>query len=823
MPEDGRGINRFSGPMRITIGSAARRSSLPGPFSAACVYIIAASYGIIASMDSKKERTSLILHGHFYQPPRENPFTGVIPKQPSASPYEDWNERIFHDCYNANAHSRYLSSDRRVISITNNFSYISYNFGPTLLSWIHEEHPEVEDLLKEADRASIGRLGHGNAMAQSFNHTILPLDRPVDARLQIEWGARYFESRFGRKAEGMWLPEAGVNGAVIDMLAEEGIRFIVLSPWQCRAVEGDDGKMAELSGKPAPYWEPFILTGDRGGTISAFFYHPGLAEGISFGHMLQSADNLYQTLKSIRESEGKPLIHTATDGEIYGHHEPYGDMALAALIRKVSERDDFMFDNYASYLERHPASRHAVLHAGEDGRGTSWSCSHGVSRWYKDCGCTTGGEPGWNQAWRAPLRNGLRNLADKLDSIFQSELEKIFHGRMDAHAILSKAAGCICGDESMRAFLERLHGECSFDPSYDVELASLISGMKNKHFSFTSCGFFFADISGIEPRQNIKYALYAIKMFQPYFQGDLLYPFLADLRAARSNIKAQGDGMSIAQEESKGLPGEAEAALYFFLNRVFAPEQCRREVYGRFVLLHLQIDDAGSFSADIADTVAMEVSRFTVLSSSSIDNGINLYICQNDRKDNPINRIRVTNQDIPLRMMDDLYRWIDISMSSMTFSELSDLARDMRHFSMLVKNSKYVPLETNIMENLGLTLKIIKSLFTVYVTIPPAEKKEILGNMIDFVKKSGRNTDIGSINTIFSQNAAYLASKIRENGFKMKEAEEIDETLSMAYSHGFRPEIGALQDAVYPYYSGAKASDVPDDLARKTYLALNFE
>ena len=176
-----------------------------------------------------------------------------------------------------------------------------------------------------------------------------------------------------------------------------------------------------------------------------------------------------------------------------------------------------------------------------------------------------------------------------------------------------------------------------------------------------------------------------------------------------------------------------------------------------------------------------------------------------------------------LRMMDDLYRWIDISMSSMTFSELSDLARDMRHFSMLVKNSKYVPLETNIMENLGLTLKIIKSLFTVYVTIPPAEKKEILGNMIDFVKKSGRNTDIGSINTIFSQNAAYLASKIRENGFKMKEAEEIDETLSMAYSHGFRPEIGALQDAVYPYYSGAKASDVPDDLARKTYLALNFE
>ena len=775
-------------------------------------------------MDIRKERTSLILHGHFYQPPRENPFTGVIPKQPSASPYEDWNERIYHDCYNANVHSRYLSAERRVISITNNFSYISYNFGPTLLSWIRDEHPEVEELLKEADRKSLERLGHGNAMAQSFNHTILPLDKPCDAKLQIEWGARDFENRFGRKAEGMWLPEAGVNPDVIAMLADEGIKFIVLSPWQCRAVEDDDGVLTSLDGKPAPYWEPFILTGAGGKTISAFFYHPGLAEGISFGHMLQSADNLYQTLKSIRNSEQKPLIHTATDGEIYGHHEPYGDMALAALIRKVTERDDFIFDNYASYLEKHPASKHAELHKGEDGRGTSWSCSHGVSRWYKDCGCTTGGEPGWNQAWRTPLRNGLRNLADKLDSIFQAELEKIFHSKVNAAEILSKAADCITGAVSMRTFIEKLHSEYSFDSSYDVELASLISGMKNKHFSFTSCGFFFSDISGIEPRQNIKYALYAIKMFQPYYQGDLLYPFLADLRAAKSNIKAQGDGMNIAQEESKGLPGEAEAALCFFLNRIFAPENLRISRYGRFILSHDQVEgNSENYSADIVDTVAMEMSRFTVLSSSSIDNGINLYICQNDRNDNPINRIRVTNQDIPLRMMDDLYHWIDASMSSMTFSELADLARDMRHFSMLVKNSKYVPLETNIMENLGLTLKIIKSLFTVYVTIPSAEKKEILGNMIDFVKKCGRNTDIESINTIFSQNAGYLADTIRKNGFKEKEALEIDETLSMAYSHGFKPEIGSLQDAVYPYYSGEKETAVPEDLARKTYLALNFE
>ena len=371
--------------------------------------------------------------------------------------------------------------------------------------------------------------------------------------------------------------------------------------------------------------------------------------------------------------------------------------------------------------------------------------------------------------------------------------------------------------------IELFHKKYSFASLYDVELAHLLSGIKNKHFSLTSCGFFFSDISGIEPRQDIKYALYAIRMFQPYCKGDLLFPFLADLRHAKSNIKAQGDGMNIAQEEMRGLPGEAEAALYFFLNRSFARSEDHSDRYGRFILCHMDIDDAENFSADITDTVTLELFRFTVLASSSIDSGINLYLCENDEMDKPINRLRITNQDIPDRMLDEVYIWIDNSMNRMTFTELSALARDMRHFSMLVKNSRYIPMETLVMENLGLTLKIIKSLFTVYVTIPPAEKKEILGNMIDFVKKSGRNTDIGSINTIFSQNAAYLASKIRENGFKMKEAEEIDETLSMAYSHGFRPEIGALQDAVYPYYSGAKASDVPDDLARKTYLALNFE
>ncbi|HKL57376.1 MAG TPA: glycoside hydrolase, partial [Sphaerochaeta sp.] len=367
-------------------------------------------------MNKINKTTDLILHGHFYQPPRENPRTGIIGKQLSASPYPDWNERIYSDCYNANVHSRYLSGVRRILSMTNNYEYISFNFGPTLLSWLKRKHPDTYSLIIEADKKSVVRLGHGNAMAQSFNHTILPLCTEAEARAQIVWGLEDFSLRFGREAEGMWLPETGINGMVIDLLAEYGLKFVILSPWQCKSVENEEGKMVDLNGKSAPYGKPFILTGDTGATISAFFYHPSLAEGISFGHLLRDADNLYARLLTIKREEGQPLIQTATDGEIYGHHEPYGDMALAALIKKVHERSDFRLTNYATFLEAHPATLHATLHEGEEAKGTSWSCVHGVSRWYKDCGCHTGGDESWNQTWRTPLRQAFDNLGKKIDA-----------------------------------------------------------------------------------------------------------------------------------------------------------------------------------------------------------------------------------------------------------------------------------------------------------------------------------------------------------------------------------------------------------------------
>ncbi len=770
------------------------------------------------------QKTSLILHGHFYQPPREDPFTGIVEKQASAAPYMDWNERIYHDCYEANAHSRYLSPSSRIVSLTNNYSYISFNFGHTLLSWLQQYHPQVHEMIVQADKDSIKRLGHGNAMAQGFNHTILPLDKPEDARLQIEWGVQDFIWRYGRDPEGMWLPEAGINGTVIDLLAEAGIKFVVLSPWQCHSVENPVSHVIEaLDGKPAPYWQSYILTGDKGREISAFFYHPGLAEGISFGHALRDADKLYQSLVDIRNSDHKPLIHTATDGEIYGHHEPFGDMALAALIRKVGERGDFELTNYATVLAQHPSQLHAVLHKGEEGKGTSWSCSHGVSRWYKDCGCHTGGEEGWNQAWRTPLRAALRNLGGKLDEIFAREVAKIFQNRLDAQTLLLEAGETLSGKIPMEAFIKTLHDKHPFPADYDVQVSMMLSGIMNKHFSLTSCGFFFSDLSGIEPRQNIKYAIYSIQMFQPYTNEDLMRSFLSDLRLAKSNLKSQGDGMSIAQEEMKGMSGETEAALFFYLNKLLALPSDWIEDYGRFSLEHDYFDGDENYVERIRDRVSMKTYSFTVL-SSPIESGMNLYVLEGSDASSATGRYRLTNEDIPQRMMEEAYLWIDRAISDLPLSEIRDMTNCLKHYAMLSKSSQYLPMKTQMMENLGLTMKILKGLFNRFMD--ELDNDELYENMtvlLDFINKCGRASEKEAVSSIFSSATASLAAKIQAKGLSEAYATQVINIVSLCRKQGFEPELRELQNVIYLYYSGARDAGLDAALSRRVYDVLNFE
>lgn len=765
--------------------------------------------------------TNLILHGHFYQPPRENPKTGLIPKQPSAHPFQDWNEKICSECYKSNVNSRYLSDTGHIVSLTNNFEYISYNFGPTLLSWLEMNHEEAYEKIIEADKRSLARLGHGNAIAQAFNHTILPLDKEKDAKLQIDWGIQDFQFRYGRDPEGIWLPECGINGTVIDLLSSFGIKFVILSPWQCKAVEDESGCMIPLNGKPAPYGQSYLLTGPQGGTVSAFFYHPNLASDISFGHALQSADSLYAKLLYIKNTDHTSLIHTATDGEIYGHHEPFGDMALAALIQKTKERNDFVMTNYGTILEKNPTKLHAILLDGEENRGTSWSCCHGVSRWYKDCGCHTGGEESWNQKWRTPLRKALSLNADRLDSIFANQTSKIFKDQITPEGLLHIAGPAIAGSVKMNKFIQSLHDKFVFNSLYDQDIANLITGMKNKHFSFTSCGFFFSELSGIEPQQDIMYALYAIKLYQKYYSEDLLYPFLSDLNLAKSNIKNQGTGMSLAQAMLNEISGEVEAALYFYLMYSMTEHVKRVDTYGRFILLNLEKKEQGVF-VEIVDNNNLKCYQYNILSSSNTEMGLNLYF--SDASDNSNKNIfKVTDKNIPERMVDDLTKAISNNYRSPELANFILFTDNLYNSLLLTKdNEEYT--ERLIRENMHRAIQSLNCLLNWFVTENLKTRLTYADKLLSIVQAYGTEHDVERCLAHFTKRTDDIAIKIKKTGLDNLLINETLSLLKLCDMHSITPDIRNLQNVVYPYYTGEKqCKNVDEKVIRKFYGFLNFQ
>ena len=467
----------------------------------------------------------IIIHSHFYQPPRQNPNTLEIDKEESAFPYHDWNERITSECYRANAYARYLDKDARIRKIINNYRYMSFNVGPTLLEYIEKKYPDVASRILEADMDSIKRLGHGNAIAQGYNHTILPLDDKEFARNQIKHGLDKFRSFFKRDAEGFWCPECAISPFVIDLLAEEGVKFTILSPLQIKSliIEGVTIQAKDI--KYSMLAKPFYIRGNNH-KICAMFYNAALSSDISFNHLLQSADRLYDNIKQIFVESDSPLVMAATDGEIYGHHEPYGEMAFAALSEKVASRGEFEFTNPAKYISENTPSDEAVLIDGEDNLGSSWSCFHGVSRWYKDCSCSTGGKEGWNQKWRTPLRNALVKAKSSVMSQISSILTQ--HS-LDVNETIRLPFE---SQQSMRI------------AAFDQSVKKALEAYKWMSYSFTSCGWFFADISGLEASHNIGFMIKALKLLN--LNKDLEV-FINDLTQAESNIKEMQNGGEIAK------------------------------------------------------------------------------------------------------------------------------------------------------------------------------------------------------------------------------------------------------------------------------------
>ena len=355
------------------------------------------------------------VHGHFYQPPRENPWLETVEVQDSAAPYHDWNDRITAECYAPNGASRITNREEKIVRILNNYSRMSFNFGATLLSWLADKAPRVYHMIQEADRASATRFsGHGSALAQVYNHIIMPLASTRDARTQIRWGIADFEFRFGRKPEGMWLAETAVNRHTLDLLAQEGILYTVLAPNQCARVRPILAEATHWSDTPndsVDPTQPYLVNLDEGRSIAVFFYNGPNSRAIAFEGLLDSGEKFGERLLSGFRPGGDPnrpqLSHVATDGESYGHHHKHGEMALSFALHWLEDKGHATLTNYGEFLEKFPPTWEAVV--AED---TSWSCSHGVERWRSDCGCS-GGRPGWNQRWRTPLREALDLLRDE--------------------------------------------------------------------------------------------------------------------------------------------------------------------------------------------------------------------------------------------------------------------------------------------------------------------------------------------------------------------------------------------------------------------------
>jgi alpha-amylase/alpha-mannosidase (GH57 family) len=635
--------------------------------------------------------TNIVLHGHFYQPPREYPETGIIPYQKSAEPFSDWNERIYYECYRANAFSRYLTYDGRIQDIVNNYSRISYNFGPTLMKWLKSEAEETYEKIIEADKTSAEILnGHGNAIAQPYNHTILPLDSQRDAETQLVWGLQDFNYHFNRPAEGLWLPEAAINQKTIDLLIKHGVSFIILSPWQAEKLLFDDGNVIYSSAVQTKslHNQPFRLEG-KSGSVSAFFYNPDLASGISFGHFLKNADSLYKTIKEFSCQDGvcNSFVHTATDGEIYGHHEPYGDMCLAALIKKIDNDPSLRITNYGEFLEKKPPIATAVLNTGEDSKGSSWSCSHGVSRWYKDCGCSTGGEEKWNQKWRVPLRSAFNALNISLLDIFKKKISQIT--AMNPDQILLEYGKVICGLENPNDFVHKYVKENS-SSHLKSRLLTLLEGQKFRHFMFTSCGWFFSDISGIEPRQNIKYALHAIKLFAEFTDIDLRKQLENLLEKAESNIPEMKNGKVQLISVLPIFSGIYESAAYFAMSYFLTAENHNQTSdYGFFHLLDFTENDEISSteeSNEIIKNFTVKIENTTILKQYScnvvlIDNINDEIVIQVIVKSESLEPVTIPLHLLPQRMLNSITKWANESFKIKSGFDLKKISNILRIFT----------------------------------------------------------------------------------------------------------------------------------------------
>jgi alpha-amylase/alpha-mannosidase (GH57 family) len=484
----------------------------------------------------------ICIHGHFYQPPRENPWLEAIELQDSAAPYHDWNERITRECYAPNAVSRILDDRGQIVKLVNNYTRISFNFGPTLLNWLEGNAPHVYAAILDADRQSQEQFsGHGSAMAQAYNHMIMPLANSRDRATQILWGIRDFEHRFKRTPEGMWLPETAVDVETLELLARFGVRFVVLAPHQAARVRPiGESAWREVNGEQVDPTQPYLQQLPSGDSIAIFFYDGPIARAVAFEGLLSHGERFIERLTGAFDAalDRPQLVHIATDGETYGHHHRFGDMALAYVLEQIETRGVARLTNYGEYLAKHPPTLEVEIV-----QKSSWSCIHGIDRWWSDCGCNTGANPGWNQQWRTPLRDALDWLRDCAASTWEKKAHQLLKDPWRARddyieVVLDRT------EKTIGNFFAR-HALHALSPAQTTTALKLLEMQRNAMLMYTSCGWFFDDVAGIETVQILRFAGRAVQLAQELFGDSLEERLVHRLAAAKSNSAEPADGARI--------------------------------------------------------------------------------------------------------------------------------------------------------------------------------------------------------------------------------------------------------------------------------------
>jgi alpha-amylase/alpha-mannosidase (GH57 family) len=512
----------------------------------------------------------ICIHGHFYQPPRENPWLETVETQDSAAPYHDWNERICAECYATNGAARMVDHKNQITRIVNNYARMSFNFAPTLLSWLKENAPRTYRMLLDGERRSRKMFkGHSSAMAQVYNHMIMPLANRRDKITQIRWGIADYQLQYGIAPEGMWLAETAVDEETLELLAEHGIKFTVLAPHQCKRIRllKEGAGWSDTPNASVDTTHPYLIQFASGVSMAIFFYDGPASRAIAFEGLLNSGENFANRLKGQFHDTAQPqLVHVATDGESYGHHHKHGEMALAYALRLIEQDKNIRLSNYGSFLAQFPPECECEIN-----QNTSWSCAHGVERWRSDCGCN-GGRAGWNQQWRKPLRQALDDLRDALipltEKMGNAHFDDVWAAR-DGYikVVLDRSP------ESVSAFLLD-HQKHPLTVEETVHALELMEMQRHAQLMYTSCGWFFDDISGIETVQVIAYAARVLQLAGRLFgeeAEDLEPAFLERLSQARSNVASAGDGEQIYRDKIGRLQlGLEQVVAHYAISSIFS-------------------------------------------------------------------------------------------------------------------------------------------------------------------------------------------------------------------------------------------------------------